>query len=259
MLFDSHTHTKFSADSEMIAEEALEMARRMDLGLVFTEHLDFDAPAAGEEEFLIDPEEYWRTYEPLRDGRLSLGVEMGLMKSAREKNRDFSRRVPFDFIIGSIHFLWGGDLYYADTFKGKSKDEAYREYFTVMKEEIYGHPFINALAHIDFVARNAPYENTEITYAHYTEEIDGVLQALIDTDTAFEINTRRLANPRALKELVPIYGRYREMGGRYVTIGSDAHNIGVIGANFDTAIEMANELDLTIVTYREGKPVKCWQ
>ena len=38
MLFDSHSHTVFSADSEMPAEEALRAAKAKGLGLVFTEH-----------------------------------------------------------------------------------------------------------------------------------------------------------------------------------------------------------------------------
>ena len=47
MYFDSHIHTEFSADSEMKAAEALREAEKQGLGLVFTEHLDYDYPAAG--------------------------------------------------------------------------------------------------------------------------------------------------------------------------------------------------------------------
>ncbi len=37
MLFDSHIHTKFSADSEMTATEVLSRAGSLNLGVVFTE------------------------------------------------------------------------------------------------------------------------------------------------------------------------------------------------------------------------------
>ena len=57
MLFDSHTHTEFSADSEMLASEALEMAERLGLGLVFTEHEDLEV---AQDEFTFDPEAYWK-------------------------------------------------------------------------------------------------------------------------------------------------------------------------------------------------------
>ena len=34
-----------------------------------------------------------------------------------------------------------------------------------------------------------------------------------------------------------------------MTIGSDAHKVEAVGNYFDIAIEFANELDLTIVTF----------
>ena len=258
MYFDSHVHTEFSADSEMKAADALREAAKQGLGLVFTEHLDYDFPSAGTEEFIFDPEAYWTKYEPLRaDGTLSLGVEMGMMASAREKNAAFVRRVPFDFVLASIHCLDVKDLYYPETFEGREKGEMYHEYFTVMRDEIYAHPFINALAHIDYIARNAPFDNPEISYGEFTEDIDTVLRALIETDTAIEINTRRLSVPRGIKELVPVYRRYHELGGRYVTIGSDAHVPEGVGRNYDRARELACAFDLTIVTFREQKMVIC--
>ena len=41
MIFDSHMHTKFSADSDMLATDALARARSLNLGVVFTEHFDY--------------------------------------------------------------------------------------------------------------------------------------------------------------------------------------------------------------------------
>ena len=111
MFFDSDIHTAFSADAELTAGEALTAAEKQGGGLVFTEQLDYDYPAAGAEEFIFNPEEYWAAYEPLRaEGNLSRGVEMGMMASARAKNAAFLQRVPFDFVLGSIHFLDVKDL-----------------------------------------------------------------------------------------------------------------------------------------------------
>ena len=258
MFFDSHIHTSFSADSEMRAEEALARAEEQGIGLVFTEHLDYDYPSAGKEQFIFDPEAYWTAYEPLRTaGNLSLGVEMGMMASARKKNAAFVQRVPFDFVLGSIHFLECKDLYYPETFAGREKAEMYHEYFTVMRDEIYAHPFINVLAHIDYIARNAPFENPEISYGEFTDDMDAVLRALVETDTVIEINTRRLGAPRGIKELAPVYRRYRELGGRAVTIGSDAHVPNAVGNHYARAQELARAFDLQVVTFRERKMRLC--
>jgi histidinol-phosphatase (PHP family) len=80
-----------------------------------------------------------------------------------------------------------------------------------------------------------------------------VLRAAVETDTVLELNTRRLGERRAVKELVPIYTRYRELGGRYVTLGSDAHAADAIGAHFAAAEELAAATRLRIVTFKERR------
>ena len=57
MLFDSHMHTKFSADSEMSAIAAIEKAKKLNIGIVFTEHFDYNLP--GDIDFTFVPEDYF--------------------------------------------------------------------------------------------------------------------------------------------------------------------------------------------------------
>ena len=94
MIFDNHMHTKFSADSKMNAVDAIKTAQKLNLGVVFTEHFDYDLP--GDIDFTFNPDEYWREYEHLRNENVRLGVEIGLEKAARKANADFIKRVPFD-------------------------------------------------------------------------------------------------------------------------------------------------------------------
>ena len=49
MIFDSHMHTKFSADSEMLAAEAIAKAASLNLGVVFTEHFDYGLEIDGKD------------------------------------------------------------------------------------------------------------------------------------------------------------------------------------------------------------------
>ena len=42
MIFDSHLHTDFSADSTMLFEEAKREANKQKIGIVTTEHLDYN-------------------------------------------------------------------------------------------------------------------------------------------------------------------------------------------------------------------------
>ena len=87
MIFDCHTHTKFSADSTMGPRFALEQAERLGIGIIFTDHFDFNFPNP-KYDFKFDPKQYFKEYEPYRrDGsRLRLGVELGLREDTREAN-----------------------------------------------------------------------------------------------------------------------------------------------------------------------------
>ena len=255
MIFDSHSHTSFSADSDMTAEDALKAARARGLGIVFTEHLDVDFP--GELDFSFDPAAYWKQYEPLRGDNLHLGIEVGMQAGTAEASRAFVTRAPFDLVIGSVHLLRGIDIYEKECFEGRENDEIYREYFRTMAEMIACHDFIDVLGHIDYIARTAPYENPELSYGAFADEIDAVLRTAVAQGVVLELNTRRLGSRRALKELAPIYARYHELGGRYVTLGSDAHGADAIGANFAAAEDFARAMGLSIVTFFARKMEFC--
>ena len=251
MIFDSHMHTKFSADSEMLATDALARADDLNLGVVFTEHFDYGLELDGKN-FTFNSAAYMNEYKNLRGEKVLLGVEVGLRKFARAANKNFLASADFDFVIGSIHLVDDLDIYYLEFFAGKDKATAYGKYFQQMAEEIALADF-DALGHIDYICRTAPYDNPEIDYATFHAEIDEVLKIVVERGKVMEINTRRFDNQRAIRELVPVYKKYRALGGRFVTIGSDAHKVSAIGNYFAQALDFAHEVDLTPVTFRERK------
>ena len=251
MIFDSHIHTKFSADSKMLASDALAKAASLNFGLVFTEHFDYGV-ANEDGEFTFDPAAYMNEYKNLRGDKVRLGVEVGLRKVARAENANFLARANFDFVIGSIHLVDDLDIYYPEFYADKDKATAYQKYFEQMAQEAEVADF-DALGHIDYICRAAPYDNPEIDYATFKTQIDAVLKIVVEREKILELNTRRFDKPRAVEELVPVYKKYRELGGRFVTIGSDAHRVGAIGNYFERALEFIRELDLTPVTFCERK------
>lgn len=260
MIFDSHSHTNVSSDSKMTAEEAIAAAERQGVGLVFTEHYDVDYLDNfhyTNMDFRFDAKKYWEKYEPLRGDKLYLGVEMGMVDGTSAHNREFVKQVPFDLVIGSTHNIDRYDLYFPDWYEGKTKDQAFLRYFAEMDKLLREHDYIDVMGHIDYICRYAPYENKEIQYGEYSEAIDKVLKTLLELDVVMELNTRRLGDRLALKELVPVYKRYAELGGKYVTLGSDGHNKDAIGVNFKIGEEFADELGLQIVTFKERKMQKC--
>ena len=260
MIFDCHSHTEFSSDSEMKLAEALAAKEKLGLGLVVTEHFDYDYVDSihyKKMDFRFDAQKYWHDYEPCRNDRLRLGVEIGLTDTSREANEKFLHGAPFDLVIGSIHMIDMLDLYYPNFYQGKSKADAYGRYLCTMAQELRANSYIDVLGHIDYICRYAPYDDKDIAYGQIHEQIDEVLRAAVETDTVMELNTRRLGDRQAAEALLPIYQRYRELGGRYVTLGSDAHVAENIGMNFATALAMAEKAGLQPVTFCQRKLQLC--
>ena len=93
------------------------------------------------------------------------------------------------------------------------------------------------------------YEDNSLKYADYSDLIDAVLKSLIERGRGIEINTSGfkygISNTYPSLDIVK---RYKELGGKYVTLGSDAHKAKYIGYGFDKAYEIANSFDLKIFT-----------
>ena len=92
-------------------------------------------------------------------------------------------------------------------------------------------------------------------YGEFAAEFDEVLNAVLATDTVLELNTRRLNSRKVYQEMLTVYRRYRQLGGRCVTIGSDAHKAEDLGKNFAAAQELIRAVGLTAATFCERELV----
>ena len=148
----------------------------------------------------FDPQAYWQAYEPYRGDNLRLGIEIGMNEAILEGNLHFLEQEPFDLVIGSQHIVDGQDIYYPAYYEGKSKEAAFHRYYELMAENVrrYG-ARIDVLGHIDYISRYAPYDDPEVSYGAFQEDIDRILRAAIETDTVLELNTRRLGSRTACK------------------------------------------------------------
>lgn len=249
-MFDTHMHTiPFSTDSGMVFSDLLKVQKEKNLGVILTEHLDiaFGDPSA----FYFDPDTYFKELSPYRNDRLLLGVEIGMTADTNGRNREIARSHPFDMVIGSIHFMRGKDIYYPEFFAMfPGKKEVFSEYLDTMAEMISAFDDFDTLGHIDYIGRVAPYPDPLLYYEDYPDRFDRVLQLLIDKDKSLEINTRQFDRPQAVAALKTICQRYHTLGGRYVTVGSDAHTPAAVGAYLQEAYSLAGECGLTPVIYR---------
>lgn len=249
MIYDTHIHTNFSHDSRMDIADVITKAEQNNLGIIITEHMDLNYPDPLA--FHLDVPAYLKAYEQYRSEKLLLGIELGMDMNALKENRQLIETYPFDFVLGSIHVVDDMDIYEAEFYTGKTKKQIYERYFEVMAECVNNFTFIDSLGHIDYIARYARFNDREIHYADFTEHINHILDLLAKQHVCMEINTRRMGETNTLKNLLPIYQRYYELGGRYVTIGSDAHTFAEIGKHFTLALEIAERSGLKPVWFKE--------
>ena len=71
---------------------------------------------------------------------------------------------PFDFIIGSSHLCNGKDPYDAGFFAGRSEEEAYREYFGSIIDNLEEFHDFDIYGHLDYVVRYGPDQDKFYTY-----------------------------------------------------------------------------------------------
>lgn len=251
MIFDSHIHTKFSTDSQMNIENAIYTSKSKNLGLIITDHMDLDFP--GDSDFKFNVNEFFNTYEIYRSNDLKLGIELGLSENFLIQNNKISSSYDFDFILGSIHSVNGNDIYYELLNNSPSKKEFFTEYFNTMLNCIKIYDSFDSLSHIDYPSRYCSFDNKEIVLDDNKDIISEIFKTIISKEKVIELNTNRLNSKEAINTIIEIYKLYHDLGGRYVTIGSDSHIKENIGKNFDTAFKIIEALDLKAVYFNKRK------
>lgn len=253
MIFDTHMHSEFSFDSKMKVSEILEAQRTQNIGISLTEHVDLDLPELP----LIDMKKYFKFYEKYRSPSFLVGIELGMSKVNADKTLAFADKykTDLDIIIGSIHTLYSRDIFYLMDDIKLDKKKVYTDYLENILYCVKTFDFFDTLGHIDYISRYATYENKEVTLEEFKPLIEDIFKILIQKNKCLELNTRRLDKEEAFVNSLKIFTRYKDLGGQYVTIASDAHSQNAIGINFDKAIEIINLTGLTPVYFKNRKMV----
>ncbi|WP_092869945.1 histidinol-phosphatase HisJ family protein [Acetitomaculum ruminis] len=238
MLSDYHLHSDFSADSQEKPENQILQGIKLGLKhMCFTDHVDYDYPL--DEIFEFDMEEYFNTLNALKEKykdqiEVHIGVELGLQPHLQERYDRLLSSYPFDFVIGSSHVVKGFDPYYGEYYEGRTEYEAYHEYFEYVLENIMAFDNFDVYGHIDYVVRYGPNKNADYSYEKYSDIIDRILQKLIEKGKGIELNTAGfkygLGHPNPTEKIIE---KYRELGGKIITIGSDGHKTEHLGYDFE--------------------------
>ena len=242
---DTHTHTDNSPDGNhntmYLCETAVSKGLR---ALAFTDHCEVDVFKRDHYDMVIR-QSYFDICKAIDcfsgDILILRGIELAQPHYAPETAAEILNSQQYDLVIGSIHNLRNElDFYFMPTFEGVNLDALMSEYF----DELIGMcewGNFDTLAHITYPVRYF-FERSQLRYdlTKFAGKIDTILSILSEKDKALEINTKGLRSP--LNELCPDFEtvkRFRELGGRKITIGSDAHFANDLGAGVIEAEELA--------------------
>lgn len=240
MLPDYHFHTEFSGDSHTPIREYIDQAVRLGMkSICVTDHHDYDVDSAID--FTLDADHYIESMASLKEEfknriELRIGIELGLQPHLKEYFEGLLNSHPFDFVIGSTHFINRKDPAYPVFFEGRDEEKAYHEYFQATLDNVKNLDTYDVAGHIDYIVRYGPNKNNFYSYEKYQDILDDILGTIIEHGKGIECNTAGLRKGLGqLHPCVPVLKRFRELGGEIITIGSDAHISEDLGADFQTA------------------------
>ena len=258
---DSHVHTDLSPDSDVpIDLYCADAVRRGIAEIAITDHVDFDprdpsyrfTDFATRERVVREAAERWAD----RGVAVRFGVELTYGRRYEADIRDHLTRHRYDFTIGSVHDWPDSPYRDRSSFRGWVTGRAVGDIVEPYFDEVIGAArsgLFDAIGHLDVVKRyiHADVAVTDLDAA--PELYEPVLRALVESGSALEINTSGLR--QEVGETYPspaIVALYRELGGRRVTVGSDAHRIRHFAFGLDQGYRIARAAGFRRLAFRRG-------
>lgn len=271
MYIDSHSHTKhFSSDASMSISEVFNACSNKNVSkLVITEHYDYDYPHPEEPQMYCDLDAYlseflkWKETFNTYPTKLLFGIEFGYQPHLIDYYEKLAKDYPFDSIILSNHLYNGIDIYFSKECYNERKESRVSNYMASLIEMADKCDCYDIIGHYDYINRYSPNKDEDVLYSDCPKMFDTLFEILISKEKSLEINTasieKRIRNNA--NNIMPdseIIKRYIEMGGKLITLGSDAHKAEAIAQNFSATIEYLKSLDVKELCYFENRKVKLY-
>ena len=266
VLPDYHVHSLFSPDSKMSPEEAVRAAIASGVTeLCFTEHMDL-----GHHMKMYDQIPNFagmdKTISMLRkkypDIHIGKGIEVGYIPDTVEQTVEVLAKQNFDYVLLSTHCVDGLDCGLPESKRGQDKITAYKRYLETVYESVAEErltEYYDCVSHIGYIAKGLHYEDNTFFYEMFPELFDKILREIIKRGKGIEVNTSGIDRGGHVLPHPSVIRRYYELGGRLITIGSDAHKSRNVGAYIKDAVAVIAEAgfeELTLVQNREQRFIK---
>ncbi len=183
--------------------------------------------------------------------KIKMSIEADFLPGYEEKTKEILKSYPFDYVIGSVHFIgeWGfDDPAERDKWSKKDVNQVYRDYYELLRKSARSELF-DIMGHVDLVKKfgHRPSENM-------AEEVRKTARTFKKHGVTVEINTSGLRKP--VGEMYPSLECLKIYcaEGVPLTFGSDAHEPHHVGHDFDKALALAKAAGYKeYVTFKKRK------
>ena len=264
MLYNCHTHTRYSHDSAAEPATMFEAAANRGLsGVLISDHCDCEY--ADRTDFFTMFQDCEKECALLKNRYKDLHVHFGIELGDTVYNMDFANKImkacDYDAVLLSVHAVRhrGFEIPFSQIdFSDKSDDfiQSYlTQYFNDVLYTLQTVPDFDVLCHLTVPMRYIMLKYGKKADVHtYYPVIAQILGALAMRGKALEINTSALAYGTGF--LMPdkeIAAMFLTLGGRHFTVGSDAHTPDNIAFGLNEAAKMLKSLGVREACYYEKR------
>ncbi|MCL2197539.1 MAG: histidinol-phosphatase HisJ family protein [Defluviitaleaceae bacterium] len=250
---DMHVHTFCSSDSEETFANYVDRAREIGVNVIcFTDHVDYNPNDFGTGYYNSTNffTEFNKTKMKVCDIELLAGIEFDCPHRYQDELKALAS-LPYDCIIGGVHYCnLSPDLFFSELVKnGVSVEECFSAYWHEVQKCVE-HGGFDVLAHIDIPKRYLK----SLIYDDF--HLLKIFNKMISANIILEINTSSLR--KGLSDTMPskaLLELYRSAGGKYITIGSDAHYKSELASDYEIARKLCADVGLQEVIFRERKMI----
>lgn len=240
---DSHVHTDCSRDAADPATMMCDRAAKLGMySITITDHCECNRYLAdGYDKSVRQSIFEARKASAIFNGKLHVysGVELGQPLQELSAASDLFERCEFDFVLASVHNVKGREDFFDLDYGTVNLEEVLEQYFDEIRQTVEWGGF-DSLAHLTYPWRYIVGEHgIPLDSARWEKRIDEVLRLLVAKGKALEVNTSgfRQRIGVSMPDL-PVLLRYRELGGKLVTLGSDAHRWADVGGGIEQGLEL---------------------
>ena len=253
---DYHIHTLFSCDSQATMTEMCRAALERGIPEIgFSDHFDLMPEDQCYNFFKADS--WWEALQRCREnfkGMLSIraGIELGEPHRFQDETHVLLENYPWDYSLGSLHWVGSMNIFDPLYFE-QPADRSYKDYFREMTKMVAEGDF-DILAHMDIIKRYGFDNYGSYDPYSFEDEIRTILRLCVERGLGLEINTvtlRRPVNQVAPAEVVLRW--FREEGGRWVTLGSDAHLPEHVGFGLDQVVDVLQSVGYSYLACFENR------